>query len=158
MSKRHEYALAIEWTGNTGQGTKSYKSYTRDYSIAAAGKPVIRGSSDPAFLGDRTRYNPEDLLVASLSACHMLWYLHLCSANAIVVLDYKDAVKGVMEEGPDGSGAFTEVNLQPEVTIAAPGNVAKATALHEEAHEKCFIARSVNFEVRVSPNVVERQA
>jgi organic hydroperoxide reductase OsmC/OhrA len=156
MAKRHEYKLGIEWTGNTGEGTKTYRSYSRDYLITAAGKPAIPGSSDPTFRGDGSRHNPEDLLVAALSACHMLSYLHLCAVSGIVVLDYKDAAVGWMEDRPDGSGAFTDAELRPVVTIAAGGNVAKAASLHHDAHEKCFIANSVNFEVRVSPTLIER--
>jgi organic hydroperoxide reductase OsmC/OhrA len=155
IGKRHEYALQMEWTGNKGEGTKTYRSYARDYSITAAGKPEILGSSDPAFRGDPARYNPEDFLVAALSSCHMLSYLHLCAVNGIVVLDYKDAATGVMEERADGSGAFTEVVLHPTVTIAAGGDIAKAEELHEKAHELCFIANSVNFQVHTSATLLE---
>jgi organic hydroperoxide reductase OsmC/OhrA len=157
MGKRHEYKLGLEWTGNKGEGTKTYRSYSRDYSISADGKPIILGSSDPAFRGDAGRFNPEDFLVAGLSACHMLSYLHLCAVNGIVVMDYKDAATGWMEERPDGSGAFTEVVLHPEVTIAAGGDAAKAESLHEKAHELCFIANSVNFGVRTSAKILERE-
>src|SRR5947209_6053343 len=102
--KQHTYEVNVDWTGNNGEGTRSYKGYRRDHIIASEGKPQIQGSSDPGFRGDRTRYNPEELLVASLSACHMLWYLHLCSVNQVIVLDYRDAASGVMEESEDGSG------------------------------------------------------
>ena len=107
--KQHHYDLCVTWTGNRGEGTAAYKSYTRDHVIAVSGKPEIAGSSDPAFRGDVSRYSPEDLLVASLSACHMLWYLHLCAANRVVVTAYEDAAEGTMVEKEDGSGAFAEV-------------------------------------------------
>jgi len=151
--KEHTYEVRIDWTGNDGQGTKSYKAYRRDHTIAVAGKPVIPGSSDPNFRGDHGRYNPEDLLVASLSSCHMLWYLHLCSTNKITVVAYHDAASGVMEETGDGSGRFVRVQLRPVVTIATGDDKAKAVALHEEAHHYCFIANSVNFPVEVVPEI-----
>jgi organic hydroperoxide reductase OsmC/OhrA len=154
--RQHNYALQLSWTGNSGEGTKNYKSYRREYTIQSHGKPAIAGSSDPAFLGDRTRYNPEELLVASLSSCHMLWYLHLCSANSIVVLSYSDEASGIMEESPDGSGKFVSVTLRPSVKIAAAADsakadTAKAASLHHDAHRLCFIANSVNFPVEISP-------
>src|SRR6185437_5983164 len=113
------------------------------------------GSSDPAFRGGRTRYNPEELLVASLSACHMLWYLHLCATNQVVVTDYKDIASGVMEETPDGSGRFVEATLRPDVQITEDSDQGKAIALHEEAHSLCFIAKSVNFPVKVEPKLAK---
>src|SRR5262250_687193 len=116
--KQHQYEVQVNWTGNDGEGTKTYRGYRRDHTVCAAGKPEIPGSSDPSFRGDRTRYNPEELLVASLSACHMLWYLHLCADNGVVVTSYEDAPVGVMREDSDGSGVFTDVLLRPVVTIA----------------------------------------
>lgn len=147
MTKTHRYEAEITWTGNQGTGTSGYKAYSRDHTIRMAGKPEIAGSSDPAFRGDPSRYNPEDMLVASLSACHMLWYLHLCAANKIAVLDYRDAASGVMIETADGGGRFESVTLKPQITIAAGADVELARRLHEEAHAKCFIANSVNFPV-----------
>lgn len=157
MSKQHQYAVTTIWTGNDGTGTQSYRGYRRDHEITAAGKPAIPGSSDPGFRGDRTRYSPEELLVASLSSCHMLWYLHLCADNGIVVLDYRDAAGGVMQEEPDGGGAFVRVVLKPRVTIAqgSNGERSKALALHEKAHHLCFIARSVRFPVEVVPEIAD---
>src|ERR1700681_2427856 len=137
--KQHTYEVQVRWTGNDGEGTKTYRSYRRDHVIASAGKPEIPASSDPAFRGDPTRYNPEELLVASLSSCHMLWYLHLCSANQITVLDYRDAASGVLEEGDDGSGEFVRVVLRPTVRIYVGDDRARALALHNEAHRLCFI-------------------
>lgn len=147
-TKQHTYALSVRWTGNLGPGTSGYRDYARDHVIEAPGKPAISGSSDPAFRGDASRYNPEELLVASLSACHMLWFLHLCSDAGIVVVDYSDAASGTMSENADGSGEFTEVTLRPKVTLADPAREAEAHALHQRAHELCFIARSVRFPVR----------
>jgi len=151
--KQHKYEVRVEWTGNDGVRTKNYKSYRRDHAIHADGKQQIPGSSDPSFRGDPARYNPEELLVASLSACHMLWYLHLCAVNHVSVLDYRDAASGVMEESPNGSGEFVRVLLRPAVVIAAGDDRTKALALHEEAHSFCFIARSVKFPVEVSPEI-----
>jgi len=154
MTKTHHYSVAIEWTGNAGTGTSGYRSYERRHEISAGSqKPVIPGSSDPAFRGDAARWNPEELLVASLSACHQLWYLHLCADAGIVVLTYVDHAEGVMEEGPDGSGCFKRVTLRPKVTVAAGSDLARARELHVAAHAKCFIARSVNFPVEHEPEV-----
>ncbi len=149
----HRYAVQVRWTGGMGVGTRSYTSYKRDHLVEASGKPPIEGSSDPAFRGDATRYNPEELLVASLSSCHMLWYLHLCAVNGVVVVGYEDAASGVMEE-KSGRAAFVQVNLSPRVTIAPGCDTKRAAALHEEAHRNCFIANSVNFPVEVAPRVI----
>ena len=151
--KQHTYEIRVDWTGNDGAGTKTYRSYRRDHTIAADGKPLIPGSSDPNFRGDASRYNPEELLVASLSSCHMLWYLHLCAVNQVTVLEYQDAASGVMQENEDGSGEFVQVTLRPRVKIADDDDPARAIALHEEAHRFCFVARSVNFPVEVVPEV-----
>jgi len=151
--KHHTYEVRVDWTGNDGSGTKSYTSYRRDHSIASAGKAPIPGSCDPGFRGDSSRYNPEELLVASLSACHMLWYLHLCAVNKITVTDYHDTASGVMEEAPDGSGKFIRVELRPVVRISPGDDRAKALALHAEAHRYCFIAKSVNFPVDLVPAI-----
>lgn len=150
--KHHHYSTRVRWTGNTGAGTSDYRAYERSHVIEAEGKPAIPGSSDPAFRGDTSRYNPEELLVSSLSACHMLWYLHLCADAGVVVTDYSDEARGVMEE-TRGGGHFTSVLLQPRVTVASPDMKAKALQLHESAHAHCFIANSVNFEVRVEANI-----
>ena len=144
--KEHRYAATIAWTGNRGTGTSHYTAYSRDHDIRFEGKAPLPGSSDPAFRGDPTRYNPEELLLAALSSCHMLWYLHLCAANGIIVTAYADRAEGVMAENADGSGEFTRVVLHPEVTIAK-GDAAKAEALQQKAGALCYIARSVNFPV-----------
>ncbi len=154
MAKEHTYAAVVTWTGNRGRGTADYKTYTRDYEIICADKPPIQGSADPAYLGDAGRHNPEDLLVAALSACHMLWYLHLCAASKVVVTAYEDAAEGVMRTSPDGSGEFTGVSLKPRVTISAGSDPETAEALHEKAHAMCFIARSVNFPVSHQAEIV----
>ena len=148
MSGRlHRYEVATTWTGDRGQGTASFRGYDRAHEVAHEGKPVIPGSSDPSFRGDRARWNPEELLVASLSQCHMLWYLHLCSVSGVVVVGYRDVAEGLMRERPGGAGAFESVTLRPQVVVAAAGMVERAEALHHDAHEKCFIANSVTFAV-----------
>jgi organic hydroperoxide reductase OsmC/OhrA len=156
--KHHTYEVRVDWIGNDGDGTKSYKGYRRDHIITSEGKPQIQGSSDPSFRGDRSRYNPEELLVASLSSCHMLWYLHLCSVNHLTVLDYRDTASGVMEEGDDGSGQFIRVVLRPKVKVSAGADQANALALHSEAHRLCFIARSVRFPIDIAAEITEAAA
>lgn len=151
--KQHRYSIGLVWTGNDGEGTRTYRSYRRDHEIHAAGKPVIAGSSDPAFRGDPTRHNPEELLVSTLSSCHLLWYLHLCAVNGVVLTDYRDEAEGVMAENADGSGQFERVVLHPRMRLAPGSDPAKAIALHAEAHRFCFIARSVNFPVECQPDV-----
>lgn len=149
--KLHHYQIKLVWTGNTGSGTQSYQSYERAHEISAPGKPTIIGSSDPSFRGDKQRWNPEELLLASLAACHKLWYLGLCAQAGIVVTAYEDKPEGFMVEEPGGAGQFTAVVLKPHVTIAAGSDAAKAQALHHKAHEMCFIARSMNFPVSHEP-------
>ena len=149
----HTYTVTITWTGNTGAGTAGYRGYEREHEITAMAKPTIPASADPAFRGDRARYNPEELLVASLSSCHMLWYLHLASVEGIVVQSYEDIAEGVMVEQGHGGGAFTEVVLCPEIVLAPGADMARARSLHAEAHAKCFIANSVNFPVRHEPEI-----
>jgi organic hydroperoxide reductase OsmC/OhrA len=150
-AKMHTYQTTVRWTGNQGSGTSAYRAYSRNHEISAAGKPVVPSSSDPAFNGDPGRYNPEDLLVASLSSCHMLWYLHLCAVNKVVVLEYDDNATGTMEETADGGGHFVEVTLRPTIALTAQSDRDTARRLHHDAHEKCFVANSVNFPVRVQP-------
>src|SRR3954453_7360056 len=150
----HTYRTRLTWTG--ADATVPFRNHRRDYRIEATGKPGIEGSSDAIFRGDAARWTPEDLLVASLSACHQLWYLGLCAAAGIEVVAYEDAAEGTMvEEAAGGAGQFTEVVLRPLVTLRRGADVAKAQALHAAAHDKCFIARSVNFPVRVAPTVTE---
>lgn len=151
--KEHRYSVRVKWTGNTGQGTNGYRGYSRDHEILAAGKAAVAGSSDPAFRGDSARYNPEDLMVSSLSACHMLWYLHLCAEAKLIVVEYLDQASGLMVETPGGGGRFKEVLLKPEVAISAGGDLELAMRLHERAHHLCFIANSVNFPVRCEPTI-----
>lgn len=154
MSKNHTYQSNLVWTGSTGEGTKTYISYSRAHEISVAGKPIISGSSDPIFRGDAARYNPEEMLIASLSACHLLWYLHLCSDAGVVVMDYRDEATGTMITDKDGGGHFTEVILRPQVSISFDSDRTKALELHGKAHELCFIANSVNFPVRTEPIVI----
>lgn len=147
MAKEHQYQTNLNWTGNKGSGTMDYRSYDRSYVISTDHKTDIQGSSDSAFMGDKTKHNPEDLLVSSISSCHMLWYLHLCSQNGIIVLDYRDNAVGTMIENTDGSGRFTGIVLHPLITITDEAQIEKANALHEQANKMCFIANSCNFPV-----------
>ncbi len=151
--KQHTYELTVAWTSDLGSGTSAYDAYSRDHLVRVANKTAVEGSSDPAFRGNPLRHNPEDLLVASLSSCHMLWYLHLCSVNGIVVTGYIDDAIGTMQEESNGSGRFIDVLLRPRVTIGAGGDAKRAARLHEEAHHYCFVANSVNFPVRCEPSI-----
>ncbi len=152
--KQHHYQATVTWTGNQGTGTSGYKAYSRDHIISAAGKKDIEGSSDPSFRGDKSRYSPEDLLLDAISSCHMLWYLHLCAVNGVIVTNYVDHATAVMNEERDGSGQFSEATLNPVVTVQHESMIAKANALHHEANKLCFIARSVNFPVHHNPTAV----
>ncbi len=143
----HVFAARLRWSGAAHGPTTSYKTYSREYTIEADGKPALRGSADPHFLGDGSAYNPEDLLVASLSACHLLSYLAECARAGIAVVAYEDDAHGEMTL-IDGAIRFREVVLRPRVAIADGARVADAEALHERAHAACFIANSVNFPVR----------
>jgi organic hydroperoxide reductase OsmC/OhrA len=149
----HSYSTDLEWTGNRGTGTSGYRQYGRDHVVRAPGKHAIEGSSDRAFYGDTDRWNPEELLLAALSQCHLLSYLHVASSNGIVVTGYTDAASGVMEQTADGGGHFTGVTLRPVVTISS-GDPQLARELHLEASQKCFIASSVNFPVTHEPTIV----
>lgn len=153
MPHEHRYRVDVEWTGNRGSGTQNYRGYERDHDIRVSGKPVLAGSSDAAFRGDASRHNPEDLLVAALSSCHMLAYLHLAATAGLVVMAYSDIAEGLMENDAEG-GRFVEVVLRPTVTLRANSDAAKAEALHVDAHHACFIASSVNFPVHCEPRII----
>jgi organic hydroperoxide reductase OsmC/OhrA len=148
MERTHHFKATILWTGNKGEGTANYKAYDRYHTVQVAGKPDIACSSDPAFLGDGSKHNPEDFLISALSSCHMLWYLHLCADAGVIVIDYKDHVEGVMQETSSGGGHFSEVTLNPKVTVKDASMIEKANALHAKAREKCFVANSCNFPVK----------
>jgi organic hydroperoxide reductase OsmC/OhrA len=156
MSRTHRYEVEVTWTGNTGSGTSGYRDYARDHDVTGVdtpGKPTLLGSADPAFRGDSQRWNPEELLVVSLSQCHMLWYLALCAREGIIVTAYTDRPAGTMSENAEGGGVFTDVTLRPQVTITDGERVGEAPDLHHEAHRMCFIANSVNFPVAAEPTI-----
>lgn len=154
----HRYAVTVRWTGNRGEGTATYRGYSRDHDIEIPGLPVLKGSADPTFHGDRTRYNPEQLLLTALSQCHMLSFLHVAVKHGVVVTAYQDRAEAVMRTNRDGSGQFESATLRPEVTVAAAVDPALMEQLHEEANKVCFIARSVNFPVLHEPAVSVREA
>jgi organic hydroperoxide reductase OsmC/OhrA len=143
----HRYSAALTWTGNHGQGTAQYDTYGREYTVRMAGKPELRGSADPAFRGDATLHNPEDLLLIAISSCHMLSYLALCARHRISVLAYSDEAEAVMALSADGGGRFTSATLHPRVVVRDAAHVERAMALHERAHAVCFIANSCNFPI-----------
>ena len=153
MAKTHTYRLTVEWTGNLGAGTATYRGYERAHLIRSAGTPDLVGSSDPAFRGDPARWNPEELLVAALSTCHQLAYLHVAVLAGVVVTAYTDDAVGEMTEDADGGGRFRSVTLHPTVTVTDRSMLEAAQQLHADAHEKCFIASSVDFPVRHEPTV-----
>lgn len=162
MNDEHHYALTVEWTGNQGTGTNGYRNYKRDHVIRIEGKSDLLASADRTFRGDASRHNPEDMLVAALSACHMLSYLHACVTEGVVVTAYTDRATGLMQTSGN-SGRFIEVTLHPEVTVKDASMIEKAQTLHALANQWCFIANSVNFPVHHKPsckaeNLSERQA
>jgi organic hydroperoxide reductase OsmC/OhrA len=150
----HTYRLTNRWTGNLGSGTSGYKAYGRDHEISIAGKSDLLASSDPHYRGDPSRYSPEELLLAAISGCHMLWYLHFCSDSQIIVVNYQDEAEATMEVAADGNGRFTTAVLRPHVTITSAEKVQLSEHLHEKAHKFCFIANSVNFPITVEPRTV----
>ncbi len=158
IGRNHHYATSLRWTGNRGTGTSGYRDYDRSYDLAVEAKPTLAGSSDPTFRGDAGKWNPEEMLLSALSSCHMLSYLHLCADAGIVVLDYTDDAVGTMELGSDDAGRFTNVTLRPQVTVAEGADTAKAQELHHIAHEKCFIANSVNFPVACEAAIMQHAA
>ena len=150
----HHYQITNRWTGNLGTGTSNYRAYSRSHELGSPAKSaLIAGSSDPLFRGDPARYNPEELLLGALSACHMLWALHWCADAGIVVTDYVDEARGELASRPDGSGEFTRVVLQPRMAITDASRDEDALAIHARVHEVCAIARSVNFSVECRPVV-----
>ncbi|GAB3604214.1 OsmC family protein [Microbacterium aureliae] len=151
MFGEHRYFVRSEWTGNRGTGTSGYRDYDRAVLLEVAGKPELLASADKPFRGDPSRWNPEDMLLAALSECHLLSYLHACVRAGVVVTAYRDEASGVMVEDGRGGGAFREVVLRPHVTVAEESMRDAATAAHAQAHEWCFIANSVNFPVRHEP-------
>ncbi len=150
----HHYSLTVQWTGNLGEGTSSYRGYSRDHDVRIPGLPVLLGSADPTFHGDRSRYNPEQLLLAALAQCHLLSFLHVAVRHGVVVTDYRDEATGLMRLNRDGSGQFESVTLHPRVVVADPAHVELAEQMHREANQVCFIARSVNFPVLHDPVTV----
>lgn len=152
-ARAHRYEVTVVWTGNQGEGTSGYRGYARDHEVTADSRPPLKGSSDRAFRGNAQRWDPERLLVAALSQCHLLSYLHVCAEAAVVVVDYVDQAEGEMQQTPDGGGHFTEVTLRPRVTVSEESMTAAARELHGRAHELCFIANSVNFPVLHEPRI-----
>jgi organic hydroperoxide reductase OsmC/OhrA len=149
----HDYQVTVRWTGDRGTGTSDYRAYGRDHEVSSRGKVSIPASSDPAYRGDPQRWNPEELLVAAVAQCHMLWYLHLAAEGGVVVTDYVDVPVGTLDGTSDGVGQFRHVTLHPTVVVAHPDMVEPAMALHGAVGEKCAIARSVSFPVLHEPIV-----
>jgi organic hydroperoxide reductase OsmC/OhrA len=153
MKRIIEYASEVRWTGNTGSGTSTYDSYSREYVVQIDGKADLIGTSDKAFRGDPALHDPEDHFLAAIAGCHMLSYLALASLRGVVVTAYSDAASGVMEV-ERGSGLFTSVTLRPTVTIAAGSDRDLALALHDTAHAQCFIANSCSVPIHHQPTIL----
>ena len=162
MPQLHQYSVDLAWTGARRSGTTSFTAYGRDHELRAGNRPVILATSDPHFRGDASRWSPEDLLVSSLAQCHMVWLLHVAARDGVAVLGYSDSATGIIRVEAAGQGHFTEVVLHPRVSVASGATLPDGSPvvgevlarLHDEAHEHCFIARSVNFPVRVQPTAV----
>lgn len=152
----HTYTSTIIWTGNTGQGTASYRGYDRTWDIAVPGKAPVHCSNDPMLGGDPRKLNPEDLLLSALSACHMLWYLHFAAEAGVVVTGYEDTPTGFGEVQSNGAGRFTRAILKPTATVVQGTDTALAASIHERIHDVCFIARSVNFPISYEPKFIVR--
>lgn len=153
MNNKHFYQINTKWSETKGSGTSDYKSYSRNHTISAKNKEKINCSADPAFRGDETKYNPEELLLGAVSSCHMLWYLHLCAVNGVVILDYNDNATGIMEENGMDGGRFAQITLNTEVIVKTEDMIEKAILLHSKANKLCFIANSLNFKVNHTTNV-----
>jgi organic hydroperoxide reductase OsmC/OhrA len=147
-AKVHGYGVVVIWEGNQGAGTSAYTSYGRRFRVEVEGKPDLAGSADPAFRGDPSLHNPEELLVAAVASCHMLFYLSLCARSGVTVVRYRDAAEGILEILPGGGGKFGEITLHPRVTLSRGSDPEAAAALHARAGELCFIASSCNFPIR----------
>jgi len=156
MKKSHPFQVAVSWSGARQGTTQSYTSYSREFTIQAEGKESLICSSDKMFRGEANLYNPEDLFISTISSCHLLWYLHLCADKKIEVISYQDKASGILQIHEDGSGQFLQVDLYPQVVITREEDIMLALQLHEKAHEKCFIANSVNFPVNCKPTVTHQ--
>ena len=155
MAKIHEFPSHVVWTGNRGSGTSAYKAYDRTWDMAVEGKATVHCSNDPMLGGDPSKYNPEDMLIAAVSSCHMLWYLHLCSVAGVTVTSYVDDPVGIGESEPSGKGKFIEAVLRPKITITKESDAEKAVSIHDEIHNYCFIARSVSFPIRFEVTILQ---
>jgi organic hydroperoxide reductase OsmC/OhrA len=154
MEHEHLYKLTAVWHGNKGQGTKNVRAYDRSHTVTIAGKPELHLTTDNPAVGDKTKLNPEDLLVTAISSCHMLSYLYVCAQEGVIITEYIDNATGTMIETETGGGSFKEVVLHPICKVADESMVERAIELHHKAHEVCYIANSVNFEVKCKPSCI----
>ena len=132
--------------------------YSRAHEWRFDGGAIVPASSSPHVvrvpLSDASAVDPEEAFVASLASCHMLWFLSFAAARGLVVDDYQDDAVGIMAKNADGKLAMTQVTLKPVVKFAdAPPSPEQFEALHDEAHEACFIATSVKTEVRCEATI-----
>ena len=150
------YTAEIRWSRGDQKFTDN--RYCRAHTWRFDGGVVVSASSSPAVvplpMSDATAVDPEEAFVASLSSCHMLWFLSIAAKKGYVVDVYADDASGVMEKNADGKLAMTVVTLRPLVTFSGEKLVDRAAldALHHAAHGECFIANSIRSEVRIEPN------
>lgn len=151
MSHTHLFEGGLRWTGQSGEADGKLK-LERAFVLDFPGIAPIAGSSPAVFRGDDAYHNPETLMVASLMACHHLTYLSTCERAGVRIVSYQDSATGTLAM-KDGKMRMVEVLLRPVVRIADATQLEAATAAHAKAHEHCFMANSVNFEVKVHPRV-----
>ena len=147
----HLFKVALNWIKKEPQTDSSTRIYTKSHHISIEGKPDLEVSAAKAFKGDPNLYNPEDLLLSSLTSCHMMSYLYCCMQYKIEVISYQDHSEATLQVNPDGSGKIVKVDLFPEIIISNSSQIELALSLHKKANELCFIANSCNFPVYHHP-------
>ena len=140
----HKYQLKLNWTG--GSEIDAIQN-DRMYEVLIDRKPTIYGSADKPFFGDPEKYNPEDLLLAALSACHMMSFMYVCRKLGIKVYHYEDHATGLLKINQDGTGQFEFAELKPKVKADHMPDGMIFKELNSRAAKLCFIKRSINFTV-----------
>ncbi|MGV0996986.1 OsmC family protein [Empedobacter falsenii] len=143
----HLFKVALNWIKKESKMDSSTRIYTKSHHISIEGKPDLEVSAAKAFKGDPNLYNPEDLLLSSLTSCHMMSYLYCCAQHKIEVISYQDHSEATLQVNPDGSGKIVKVDLFPDIIISDSSQIELALSLHKKANELCFIANSCNFPV-----------
>jgi organic hydroperoxide reductase OsmC/OhrA len=153
MAHEHRFQALITWTGAAKGPAESYRTYSREYKVEIEGKPDLTASAAAPFYGDATLHNPEDLLLAAISGCHLLSYLAIAARQGVVVTSYTDEATATMAI-KDGKMRFVEATLRPRVTITPESDREKTMSMHHQANHECFIANSLNFPVHHEPEIV----